>query len=775
VSAPPNNGAPPRAPLAASGLIGIAAALFWWRFHAEPPSRGSIYPADLLHYYYPRGEAVAQRLLSGELPLWNPRLCGGIPELATAQTAVLSPQTWLFAALPMEQAIPLRVFLECWLGGAFASLWLSRLGLGALPSALGGALFLSTCLLGQSFWPPVVSTLLWLPALLWCVESLAQRWGWRAWLGLVACTALQALAGFPQFAFYSFHLVAPYALLRVWVLRGASGASLRTLLGLVGAVALGLGVAGAQLLPSVELARASSRAERLSPQEMHYLGASARAGVALRNAVDPAPKGLAFDYPGGGNYLGIATLLLLVLGAALGPPRLVWPLLALGALALLLSDGVLGPGAPLYRAYLQLPGTALFRMPERLRIVTLVAAIAVACIGLDRVARGTDGLSRRRVLATPLALALATAGIAASGAPGAALRAAVALGLIAAAAALRRPAARTLVQALLCVAVLADLLAATAAVGSFRSFPAAWSRSFHVFGYTLLDGDGLARLLEQAGWQRVEIERARPDTGAGPIAAADRLDCLEPLAPRDWLELLHELPPSQRETLYDVASVATLLRPRRVDLRPEALTGPYAAFHARYRAGGDPVPGRPPGFAVDLVANPDALPRAYWIEGHAVRTLEQTLAHLRRGDFDFQHAVLLESDPGGAIPARPGAPQAAEIVAHVPERVEIAVDAPRDGLLVLTDAWYPGWRATRDGQDAPILRANGLFRAVVVPAGRSRVIFEYRPESFRRGLTLSALSLALAVAIPLAARRVQRRPAARAVSEPDGTSAGVER
>jgi hypothetical protein len=756
VATPPSEPSPRLATIAALGLTALSGALFWWRFQAAPPGRGPLYPLDLLHYYYPRGAGVARRLAAGELPLWNPLLCGGIPELATAQTAVLSPQTWLFALLPPETALALRDFTECLLGGAFMALWLRRLGLDALASALGGSLFLAACLLGQSLWPPMVSTLLWLPALLYAIESLARRWRWRSWLGLAAASALLALAGFPQVALYSLQAAALYALLRTLSLRGAGVGALRVLAGLALAMGLGLGVAGAQLLPTAELAAQSPRAQALSAEEIHYLGDSAGAVAALRNALDPAPKLLAFDFAGSGNYLGIASLLLLVLGAALGPPRLVWPLLAACALALLLSDGLRGDGAPLYRAYSALPFAGGFRMPERLRLVTLVAAIAVACIGLDRVARGRDGLSRRRAAATGAALVLAAAAIAAFGAPGAGPRAAAALALLGLAAATRRAPLRRLAQALLLVAAVGDLWLATAAYGPLRALPRAWTDRFHLLGHTVLDGEGLARLRESAPGQRVEIERALPATGSGAIASAERLDCLEPLAPLRWRELLRELPLSQRATLYDVAGVGSVLRPRRTDPSPDAAARAYADFQQRYRDGLDPAQGPPPGFRIERLANADALPRAYWVEGHAVRAPAEIRAHLAGGDFDFRHALLLERDPGFAAPVEPVPLRAAEIVRYEPERVEIAVEAPRDGWLVLSDAWDPGWRARCDGREAEVLRANGVFRAVRVPAGAQRVVFEYRPRSLRRGLALSGLSLALCAAVPLAARRLGR-------------------
>jgi uncharacterized membrane protein YfhO len=59
--------------------------------------------------------------------------------------------------------------------------------------------------------------------------------------------------------------------------------------------------------------------------------------------------------------------------------------------------------------------------------------------------------------------------------------------------------------------------------------------------------------------------------------------------------------------------------------------------------------------------------------------------------------------------------------------VRIETDAPGGALLVLNDVWHPWWRADIDGAPADILKANVLFRAVEVPAGRHRVRFTFHP------------------------------------------------
>ena len=62
----------------------------------------------------------------------------------------------------------------------------------------------------------------------------------------------------------------------------------------------------------------------------------------------------------------------------------------------------------------------------------------------------------------------------------------------------------------------------------------------------------------------------------------------------------------------------------------------------------------------------------------------------------------------------------------------------------------PGWRATVDGEAAEILRANGLYRAVVISEGLHQVVFEYVPGSVRLGGVLSLASLGVLAGVWLA-------------------------
>jgi hypothetical protein len=77
-----------------------------------------------------------------------------------------------------------------------------------------------------------------------------------------------------------------------------------------------------------------------------------------------------------------------------------------------------------------------------------------------------------------------------------------------------------------------------------------------------------------------------------------------------------------------------------------------------------------------------------------------------------------------------------------PERVMIDADLPCDGLAVVGDPYYPGWRAYLDGRRVPMQEVDGV-RAVRASAGTHRIEFRYRPMSVYLGLALSLLGLAL--------------------------------
>ncbi len=98
-----------------------------------------------------------------------------------------------------------------------------------------------------------------------------------------------------------------------------------------------------------------------------------------------------------------------------------------------------------------------------------------------------------------------------------------------------------------------------------------------------------------------------------------------------------------------------------------------------------------------------------------------------------------------------------EIMQYGNQTVVIRASLEGAGILVLTDSFYPGWRAYVNGVEQEILRANYFFRGVALPAGEHIVEFRYEPLSFKIGLAISLLTLALIGAVTLWRFLVNRR------------------
>ena len=155
-----------------------------------------------------------------------------------------------------------------------------------------------------------------------------------------------------------------------------------------------------------------------------------------------------------------------------------------------------------------------------------------------------------------------------------------------------------------------------------------------------------------------------------------------------------------------------------------------------------------------------ALPRAFIVGRVRLASDDEAeLELLRPPDFDARReAVVSEAEwrASGGGTTELGASAEAVVVEYRPERVVVETHLASPGLLVLSDAFYPGWRALVDGQESPILRVDHAFRGVRLEAGWHRVEFVYQPTSLRVGLAISGATAVAAMVICVArpARRL---------------------
>jgi hypothetical protein len=165
-----------------------------------------------------------------------------------------------------------------------------------------------------------------------------------------------------------------------------------------------------------------------------------------------------------------------------------------------------------------------------------------------------------------------------------------------------------------------------------------------------------------------------------------------------------------------------------------------------------------------------APPRAWVVhESDVVNSQSAALHRFADRGFDYRARMIVEGSqgigpPGHTLRRGSGDGPVARRANLTANGATFTVDTPTAGWLVMADIYAPGWSVTVNGTRARLLRANYAFRAVPVPAGRSRVILRYRSPGLALGAVLSgtaALALFIIGATWLgAATRRSRRLAA---------------
>jgi hypothetical protein len=235
---------------------------------------------DFTHHFLPFSLFQQQAVGSGQLPLWNPYTYAGHPFLADTQAAVFYPVSNFVLALTWPWTSPgarlyflqVEAILHIALAGFFVYLLVRDLTSSRPAGFIAGCCFaFSGYLTG---YPPlqlaILRTAIWLPLLLWLLHrALTEPRGWRWWLGAALATATAIFAGHPQTWLYLGYTAGAFILwhfaARIWRRRTTSHppqpTPLQSLPGLILFVVLALALSAAQLLPSLEFAQASVRAE----------------------------------------------------------------------------------------------------------------------------------------------------------------------------------------------------------------------------------------------------------------------------------------------------------------------------------------------------------------------------------------------------------------------------------------------------------------------------------------------------------------------------------
>jgi hypothetical protein len=169
------------------------------------------------------------------------------------------------------------------------------------------------------------------------------------------------------------------------------------------------------------------------------------------------------------------------------------------------------------------------------------------------------------------------------------------------------------------------------------------------------------------------------------------------------------------------------------------------------------------GGGVWVYERPGVFPAAWLVHRVEVEEDEKALLwRLNDSAFDPWRAALVEQPlPCSLRSVANPEEESVRVTQRSNNTVALEVEAAADGLLVLSEVAYPGWRVSVDGVRAPVVRANYTLRAVCVPAGTHRVTFSFLPGSLVAGAAISALAWLLAGWAGLRLWGMKRRERAR--------------
>lgn len=146
---------------------------------------------------------------------------------------------------------------------------------------------------------------------------------------------------------------------------------------------------------------------------------------------------------------------------------------------------------------------------------------------------------------------------------------------------------------------------------------------------------------------------------------------------------------------------------------------------------------------IRIYKNNKSLPRAFFVNKVQYLSDDSTLKTLSNTLFDPASEVLLPllQDKNIILNSMITGSNSVMVTKYLAENVQISTNNSDNGLLVLSDSYYPGWHAFLDGKDVPIFRANYVMRAIYLPKGKHKIEFKYEPISVYIGIAISITTL----------------------------------
>lgn len=748
---------------------------------------------DLSRYFYPLREFSVSEFQAGRAPLWNPYIHCGSPHLAELQTSVFYPLSAVYLIPPYPRSFNYFIILHILLAGIFMYMLMREWGHSSYASFFSGAMFMfSGYMISVINLLASLAAVTWLPlVILFYDRGLKKDWLKNSVITGIFLT-LMFLGGEPiilyatmfillffTFPTYEVGFIQPRRLERLMV----------RFKPLIVAFLVFLGLAGFQILPSIEFLRNSSRVF------MDFREASmwSMPPYALLDLLVPFLSEADYlykDYWARQSwllvyYMGISTAIFAFISLKFessGRRRAMFYVLMAGILL------AFGSYTPIYRAlYGFLPGFSLSRYPVKFFFMTAFSLAVLAGMGIDYYINNA-GKNKRLEDFSRFMLAAGTAAsflylilnLNFSGVQDFLLKTLSgfsdnadtlkqivytlicnvrrALGIFMILSLMiffgtRKNARVPLIAAVFLALSLFDVFTSNAGVYQNIDIDK-YSDKGDTIRF-LKEDRSLFRTFDSPSALRQNMYVPEKDYFEGMDALKERLVSNRGVSWQIYDAYGYGSVYNKRhEEVMDIIIRST--QPAETNLL-NLLNVKYVISPKDFQAKGYSMVKK--GRKANIYENANFLPRAFLADKAVViKDEKKILKKLKSKDFNPQEEVILEETPIAlSLEPRASSKESVDVVKYSPQEVIIKADVKDAKFLILSDSYYPGWRVYVDGKRDRIYRADYILRAVYLEPGKHIIKFIYMPFSFIIGIVISFTTIIIIFSIMVVKTCVQTR------------------
>ncbi len=729
-------------------IFALTTIVFFWDILMQ----NAFFWEDFIEYVFPVQTFAAVQSANGIIPFWNPFSYMGMPFLADLQVGFFYPLNRLLTLFVSDGSLPVWTiefiiilhFFIAQIGMYYLVRYFKVSSYGALISAVSYSF--SMLLVCHVIHPMIVYHLAWLPMiLLYFVRGIETRKLTQSILaGIILGFVI--LSGHPQFLLY---IVLLLAIIFIWLFIASiknnevQGSALINLIAAgILPVLIGIGIFMIQYLPSQELAKQSQRSEITYEK-------STEGALAFKNvytAVVPDIFGSTnsnrkeqstyynklngqfqvYFFWETAFYFGITALLLGLFAAIrLYKTRHGAMLIFIAVFGFLFA---LGSSGLIFDIMYQLPFFGTFRNPGRMMFFAILAFSILAGFGFDELwkNRGDEKIKWQLLLVGvfPLLISIFTATgtlPAILGAPEAVIGDISTSGGIA--------------------LLFTILVIATAYVVNRKNFNpsvAGWVLIFIAFIDLMIAGaafnkgnnnpEDIYRLQPQLRQMfvpkssndlfRVNTRVYKPvsfsamQRNQGMISRIHQVEGYNPLVLKKAAIYAVD-----EETSFDLSNV-------KYQIKVDVKNGSW-----------------------NYVERQTFMPRARMLYSAIIKSKDEVVDFMKKSELNISNVVVLNSMPAVKLSDKPSelVKHKVKITSYKSNIFKLDVSTAEPGILVLSEIWYPDWKAYVDGKEVAVLQAYNSFRAIEIPAGHHKVKFEYVSSAFTTGSIISVLTMILAL------------------------------